>query len=787
GLGKVSMFKNITATGVINSGSFSAAVDFAAIFSGAISAGDLDGDGKPEIITVSPSSNTLSVIRNAVLEGPSPTIASFTPTSGQVGTSVTITGTNFDLIPANNIVKFNGTLATVTASTSTSITTSVPVAATSGTISVQVGCNMATSGTNFTVVTSCVPAVQRSALVALYNSTAGASWTNNTNWLNGDEAIWFGVTVTGCNITEIALDNNNLTGPIPAEIDDLPNLTNLSLAENNLFGAIPIGLGTLPSLIYLQLRSNQLTGTIPVELGNITTLQILNLADNQLTGTIPPELGNLSALQFLELWDNQLTGTIPSQLGNAASLRFLILGQNQLTGSIPISLGNIIGLFQLDLSENQLTGSIPPELGNNTLLTNLFLHVNQLTGPIPKELGNLVNLEILDIFTNQLSGTLPVELALCIQLKHLEVADNLLTGTLPIAYQSLVNLETFQINDNSFTGPVPVEYLSWTNIKELYMTNNQLDALPTFPPALITQLDVENNRLEFGDLESNMGITGYVYSPQAKLPPGGTQSVNENSPINIPFATSGTANSYQWFKDGSSVAGATSATFTKTSSIPADAGTYYVEVTSSIVTGLILQSEDYIISINAPPVILTTPITLPIQGETTLDLIPLITTGGSPLDISSLQVTVAPSSGALASIDANGILTLDYAGINFSGTETLSIRACDLAGSCTIQQFEIEVIGDIEVFNALSPNGDNINEKFIIRYIDIIPDTQNNHVTIYNRWGSKVFEVSDYNNTTNVFHGLNDNGGELPSGTYFYKIAFMSGRKSETGYLTLKK
>ena len=33
------------------------------------------------------------------------------------------------------------------------------------------------------------------ALVALYNSTGGPNWTNNTNWLNGPVSTWPGVTV----------------------------------------------------------------------------------------------------------------------------------------------------------------------------------------------------------------------------------------------------------------------------------------------------------------------------------------------------------------------------------------------------------------------------------------------------------------------------------------------------------------------------------------------------------------------------------------------------------------
>ena len=50
-----------------------------------------------------------------------PTISSFTPSSGPVGTSVIITGTNFDAVPANNIVYFGAVKATVTASTTTNL------------------------------------------------------------------------------------------------------------------------------------------------------------------------------------------------------------------------------------------------------------------------------------------------------------------------------------------------------------------------------------------------------------------------------------------------------------------------------------------------------------------------------------------------------------------------------------------------------------------------------------------------------------------------------------------
>ena len=65
-----------------------------------------------------------------------PTITSFTPTSGNVGTSVTINGTNFSSTTTDNIVYFGATRATVSAATSSSLTVTVPAGATFGNLRV---------------------------------------------------------------------------------------------------------------------------------------------------------------------------------------------------------------------------------------------------------------------------------------------------------------------------------------------------------------------------------------------------------------------------------------------------------------------------------------------------------------------------------------------------------------------------------------------------------------------------------------------------------------------------
>src|SRR5690348_15579003 len=82
--------------------------------------------------------------------GQSPTITAISPTSGPVGTLVTITGTGFGATQGSSTVTLNSTTATVTSWSATSLTALVPSGATSGTFTVTVSGQGATSPT-FTV------------------------------------------------------------------------------------------------------------------------------------------------------------------------------------------------------------------------------------------------------------------------------------------------------------------------------------------------------------------------------------------------------------------------------------------------------------------------------------------------------------------------------------------------------------------------------------------------------------------------------------------------------------
>ena len=195
------------------------------------------------------------------------------------------------------------------------------------------------------------------ALRALYLSTDGDNWINNSGWFTAAEFIanstmpvdtdmgtWYGVTtnVDGC-VTCIDLDGN-------PECD-----LSYTIQGNNLNGIIPPEVGSLNYLTDLSLNQNNLSGSIPPELGDLSNLTTLDLGNNQLSGGIPPELGNLDNVIYLFLYNNGLNGSIPSELGNLSNVYYISLSRNELSGSIPPELGNLSNMYRISLYNNQLS------------------------------------------------------------------------------------------------------------------------------------------------------------------------------------------------------------------------------------------------------------------------------------------------------------------------------------------------------------------------------------------------------------------------------------------------
>lgn len=97
-------------------------------------------------------------------------------------------------------------------------------------------------------------------------------------------------------------------------------------------------------------------------------------------------------------------------------------------------------------------------------------------------------------------------------------------------------------------------------------------------------------------------------------------------------------------------------------------------------------------------------------------------------------------------------------------------------GVFTLARVRVEEnIRDVVVYNAVTPNGDGINDYFYIDDVNLYPI---NKVVIYNRWGRQIYETTNYDNGGNVFKGYSGAdltiGGELlPTGTYFYTFEYL--------------
>ena len=85
-----------------------------------------------------------------------------------------------------------------------------------------------------------------------------------------------------------------------------------------------------------------------------------------------------------------------------------------------------------------------------------------------------------------------------------------------------------------------------------------------------------------------------------------------------------------------------------------------------------------------------------------------------------------------------------------------------------------------------SPNGDGVNDTFEIIGLEDYP---NNEISIFNRWGHKVFGSRDYDNK---WDGISQSpmtigNGLLPKGTYYYVLDLGDGSKLFKGYIFLNR
>ena len=139
-----------------------------------------------------------------------------------------------------------------------------------------------------------------------------------------------------------------------------------------------------------------------------------------------------------------------------------------------------------------------------------------------------------------------------------------------------------------------------------------------------------------------------------------------------------------------------------------------------------------------------------------------------------------PSNLAYGNYTIRYIVNVENAPCPFIYEVYINVANCDVLAAC-----------DLKINNAVSPNGDGLNEIFMIEGIDCYP---NNSVEIYNRWGVNVYKAIGYNNNNISFNGFSQNkltvgDDKLPGDTYFYILKYSDDQNNsfeKTGYLYIK-
>jgi gliding motility-associated-like protein len=243
-------------------------------------------------------------------------------------------------------------------------------------------------------------------------------------------------------------------------------------------------------------------------------------------------------------------------------------------------------------------------------------------------------------------------------------------------------------------------------------------------------------------------------------------TVCANAPFTLNSVTTGghPVYNYNWTLNSSPVA----TTPTLNINSPANGGTYTLEVT---VTDSCSYQKTATQQINVLPNTLNISITDSAYycGNTPFTL-HSVSSGGYPNYTFSWYLL--PDNTSISSTDS-----LSYVTPEVEGIYTIQVIKKDSCGNerSDFQQISVLPPCQITIPNVITPNGDGANEFFKILNSYYHP---NIGVTIFDRWGHKIYESSDYKNDWKA-EGLDD-------GTYFYVVDVPDDKKY-TGFISVFK
>ena len=121
--------------------------------------------------------------------------------------------------------------------------------------------------------------------------------------------------------------------------------------------------------------------------------------------------------------------------------------------------------------------------------------------------------------------------------------------------------------------------------------------------------------------------------------------------------------------------------------------------------------------------------------------------------------------------------------VGYLGNDSFTYKLCDVDGDCDEAVVNI-VVDDIIPNQIFTPNGDGQNDTYYVKNLEFYSGSR---ITIFNRWGNKVYQKTGYLNDWDGYSNMNKVGSKpLPVGTYYYVIDYGVNRH-KTGFVYLER
>ncbi|WP_227699098.1 gliding motility-associated C-terminal domain-containing protein [Spirosoma radiotolerans] len=149
------------------------------------------------------------------------------------------------------------------------------------------------------------------------------------------------------------------------------------------------------------------------------------------------------------------------------------------------------------------------------------------------------------------------------------------------------------------------------------------------------------------------------------------------------------------------------------------------------------------------------------------------------LDVSQANTLTFTNKATATGVDVNGVICRDRStnGVEADPDQNGDPSDNDEPTQVTLHSLRPEESETVFIPEGFSPNGDGINDRFVIQHLPVDLTVQ---LEVYNKWGNLVYRSVNYKNdwdgTANQGINLSAAKGELPDGTYYYQIRLSDGR-----------